>query len=309
MKRDKLTLKHIEAFRAVIATGSASRAAVQLGISQPAISKIIAQAELLAGTTLFERRLGRLIPTPQSLMLYSETNVLFATIEGIDDIVDRVIKREVQPIALGSVPLLSTTLLPRVLPKWRLDTGRTLLVHTYDAPSLSSLLAAQRLEFAVTIAMQHTHGSCVTPLLRSPLFCALPRSHRLAHKRVITPEDLHGENYVALSKSEGVRGDIDRAFAMTNAMPTEVMQVPMMSAAVRMAEEGAGFAFVDVFGLHSAHQQKLVFRRFEPRIYFDYCAVWLEHREPDFNRANLVTSLKRTSLQMQNEAETLLDAN
>lgn len=307
MKRDRLTLKHIEAFRAVIATGSASRAAVQLGISQPAISKIIAQAELIAGMTLFERRLGRLIPTPQSLMLYSETDVLFATLKGIDDIVHRVIKREVQPIAVGSVPLLSTTPLPRVLPKWRLDAGRALLVHTYDAPSLTSLLAAQRLEFAITITMQHSHGHCVTPLLRSPLFCALPKGHRLAHKHVIAPEDLHGENYVALSKSEGVRGDIDRALAMANSTPIEVMQVPMQPSG--WLKRGAGFAFVDVFGLHSAHQQRLVFRRFEPQIHFDYCAIWLEHRDPDFNRANLVASLRKTALQMQSEAETLLDAN
>lgn len=308
MKRGRLTLKHIEAFRAVIATGSASKAAVQLGISQPAISKIIAQAEMLSGMALFERRLGRLIPTPQSLLLYSETNALFATIEGIDDIVARVTRQEVQPIAIGSVPLLSTTLLPRVLPKWRTEVGRPLLVLTYDAPSLVSLLAARRLDFAVTIAM-HTQGIPSTPILRSPLYCALPRSHRLERKQTIRAEDLDGEDYVTLSKSEGVRIDIDRAFAATNSVPREVMQVPMMSAAVRMAEEGAGFAFADVFGLHSANREKLVFRRFEPQVYFEYSAIWLEHRDADPTRAGLVALLRRTSLQMLKEAEKLVDSN
>lgn len=303
MKRDRLGLKHIEAFRAVIATGSASKAALQLGISQPAISKIIAQAEALAGMTLFERRLGRLIPTSQALTLYRETNVLFATLEGIDAIVDRVINQAVQPIALGSVPLLSTTLLPRVLPRWRAEMGRTLLVHTYDAPSLLSLLAAQRLEFAITIARQVMQGSVSMPIIKSPLYCALPQGHRLAEKPTIRAGDLDGENYVSLSSSEGVRVDIDKAFAMANAGPNEVMQVPMMSAAVRMAEEGVGFAFVDLFGLHSAHQDKLIFRRFEPDIYFEYCAVWLDGSEANFSRPNLVTALKRAALEMQREAE------
>lgn len=306
MKRGRLMLKHIEAFRAVIGTGSASKAAVQLGISQPAISKIIAQAEMLTGMTMFERRLGRLIPTPQSLLLYSETNVLFATLEGIDDIVSRVIKQETQPLALGSVPLLSTTLLPRVLPKWRSKIGRTLLVQAHDAPSLVSLLAAQRLEFAVTIATR-AQGISSTQIVRSPIYCAFPTGHRLAQKRTILAEDLHGEDYVALSKNEGVRADIDQALAKAGSVPNEIMQVPMMSAAVRMAEEGAGFAFVDVFGVHSSDRQKLAFRRFEPRVFFEYSAIWLEHREADPGRSGLVALLKQVSIEMMNEAEKLLD--
>ena len=81
----------------------------------------------------------------------------------------------------------------------------------------------------------------------------------------------------------------------------------MMSAAVRMAEEGAGFAFVDVFGVHSSDRQKLAFRRFEPRVFFEYSAIWLEHREADTGRSGVVALLKQVSIEMMNEAEKLLD--
>lgn len=303
MRRDGLQFKHIEVFRAVIAGGSASEAARLLGLSQPAVSKIIAQAELHAGISLFERRQGRLVPTPLALTLYSETNVLFSTLENIDRIVARVIKSEIQPIAFGAVPLLATTLLPRVLPDWRARSGRVLSLYTYDAPSLLSLLAAQRLEFAITVVMQHMQGLASSQIIRSPVYCALPRDHRLAGKPVIHACDLDGESYIGLSRHEGIQSGIDRVFIAENVRPDEVMQVPLMAAAVRMAEEGAGIALVDLFGMHVARSDRLVFRRFEPAVHFEYCAVWPENRDADFDRTQLIAILRRSARQMLEQAE------
>ncbi|KXU93972.1 hypothetical protein CR51_28275 [Caballeronia megalochromosomata] len=307
MKRGQLQLKHVAAFRAVITGGSASEAARALGLSQPAVSKIIAQAEDYAGIQLFDRRLGRLIPTPLAFKLYNETNVLFSTIDHIDQIVSRVINSEVQPIALGSVPLLAVSLLPKVLPDWQRRTGRSILIHTYDTPNLLNVLSAQRLEIGIAVGGRQSHGLETAALIRSPVYCAVPKDHALAQRPVICARDLDGVDYVSLSRIESVQAGIDRMFLVENVRPNEVMQAPLMAAAIRMAEEGVGVTLADVFAMDVAWRNRLVYRRFEPAVFFDYFAVWPKNREADFDRDELIALLRQAAQNMLDQAEILVD--
>ena len=59
-------LKYIEAFSAVVSTGSISAAARQLGVSQPAVSQLIKNLEESVGAPLFVRRNGAIFPTARA---------------------------------------------------------------------------------------------------------------------------------------------------------------------------------------------------------------------------------------------------
>ena len=61
-----LKLWHLTVIREVIKTGSISKAASELGRSQPALSLVISDAERLIGYKLFERVHGRLQPVPEA---------------------------------------------------------------------------------------------------------------------------------------------------------------------------------------------------------------------------------------------------
>ena len=60
-----LNLRQIEAFRAVMLTGSVVGAARQMSVTQPGVSRTIGLMELRIGYALFERRGRRLVPTPE----------------------------------------------------------------------------------------------------------------------------------------------------------------------------------------------------------------------------------------------------
>lgn len=69
--RQQLRQRNLEAFRIVCETGSVTRAAEQLQLSQPAVSQLIARIERSFGLKLFDRGLGRrLEPTPSARALY-----------------------------------------------------------------------------------------------------------------------------------------------------------------------------------------------------------------------------------------------
>ena len=78
-----LTLRHIEVIRAVLRAGTLTSAARQLAVSQPALSRTLKSAENRLGLLLFERRSGRLHPTPEALALHRDIEKAYAEIEAV----------------------------------------------------------------------------------------------------------------------------------------------------------------------------------------------------------------------------------
>ena len=60
----------LRSFVAVVETGSLSRAASRLGVTQPSVSRHMRELERLLGETLFDRRPTGLVPTARALSLY-----------------------------------------------------------------------------------------------------------------------------------------------------------------------------------------------------------------------------------------------
>jgi DNA-binding transcriptional LysR family regulator len=75
--------REIEIFRAVMLTGSTSRAAEKLDISQPAVSQAIRKLEENAGLKLFARMRGRLLPTQEATALMVDVDQHFTGMEAI----------------------------------------------------------------------------------------------------------------------------------------------------------------------------------------------------------------------------------
>ena len=59
-----MRLRQIEVFHAVYTSGSVTKAAAVLNVSQPSVSKVLAHAEQQLGYALFDRVRGKLVPTP-----------------------------------------------------------------------------------------------------------------------------------------------------------------------------------------------------------------------------------------------------
>ena len=67
-----LDVKQMEAFRTVVERGSVTTAALVLGVSQPAVSALVARLEEALGYALFTREHRRMVPTAEALALVGE---------------------------------------------------------------------------------------------------------------------------------------------------------------------------------------------------------------------------------------------
>src|SRR5207237_10481954 len=67
-----LNPRQVEAFRAVMTTGSVTSAATTMHVTQPAVSRLIRDLEVALKLALFERRGNRLAPTAEAGHLFAE---------------------------------------------------------------------------------------------------------------------------------------------------------------------------------------------------------------------------------------------
>lgn len=65
MQYPRLSDRQLQAFQQVMDCGSVSGAARRMLIAQPGVTRLLKQLEHDVGFTLFERRRGRLVPTPK----------------------------------------------------------------------------------------------------------------------------------------------------------------------------------------------------------------------------------------------------
>lgn len=287
----QLEFKHIEAICAVIRQGTASAAARQLGITQPAVSKIIAQAEDRIGFSLFDRRQGKLQPTQAAMSFYEQSAQLFTTLDRVQLILDRLAQGQITPIQIGVVPLLTQSLLPSILREMQVEqalAGRGLEVHSHDSVILSNQVAAGQMDFAIVSAMHPLDGVGGVPFAQSPCYVAVPPGHPLAERRLLQPEDLQDQPFIGLSAAEAIQTGLSQLFQLRGVTPVEVLRCPLMAGALRMAEEGLGLTLVDSFAMHLARPGRVVFIPFMPEFSIEFRAIWPLGQTTAFDQKNFL---------------------
>jgi DNA-binding transcriptional LysR family regulator len=85
-----LTLRQIEAIRAIMVTGSVDGAARLLNVSSPGISRVMKHAEASVGVKLFSRRGGRYTPTPQANAIFNQINSVYGKVEDLQFVISRI---------------------------------------------------------------------------------------------------------------------------------------------------------------------------------------------------------------------------
>ncbi|HEY8611186.1 MAG TPA: LysR substrate-binding domain-containing protein, partial [Roseomonas sp.] len=236
MAARSLEFRHLEVLRALMRTGTATGAGALLGVSQPAISRLLAQTESLAGFPLFERVRGRLVPTALAHALHEEAERVFIGIEEISALTERLRRRAPRRVMIASIPVLTLSVLPRAALAWRnARRPEALAIHSRTVGGVLGMVASRQADLGLGTNVPRVPGVRSALLARARAFCAMAPGHRLAALDVVRAADLDGEPYIALSREEGRQALVDAALEGSNARPLEVAECRMTSGAAAMA--------------------------------------------------------------------------
>ncbi|MFN7023307.1 MAG: LysR substrate-binding domain-containing protein [Pseudorhizobium sp.] len=292
-----MNFRQIEAFRAVIITGTASRAAELMGVTQPAVSRLIGELEATVGFPLFDRVKGRLVPTPEADIFYRDVETSFRGLDRLRSSAARIRDFGSGHIRVASLAATGSTIVPRAVRRFR-EVFPSAIVTLSIMSSASVRNHIVDGEFDLGLAADEVDLSGVEHQVFGsfPALCAIPPGHPLAAKKVIRPEDLHGVDYVALSPEDRARLQLDQLCLDIGARPKLVIETPFAITACALALEGVGVGIVNPLAVDGFAERGLILRPFEPAVYFKSYLLF----RPDMQKARLVRAFVSALMEVRN---------
>lgn len=272
--KDLLNLKALRAFYEIVRTGSVTAAAARLGMSQPAVSRQLSQLEALIGFELFHRDHGRLLPTPDGLMLYEEVAQSLNGFQRIQSLVSDIAGFRIGHLRLVAPPSFCEGILPDIVAAFTARYPRVRFsVDSHSREVAKAMIATRSVDGGFLILPVNRGDLRAEPVCTNETVCVLQADSPLASQRVLTPKLLRGSPLILLGYGQNSRAIIDASFARAGVKPDARIETHTVSSACAFAARGLGVALVNRLLAASYMRPGLVMRRFEPTISNEYAFV------------------------------------
>ncbi len=262
-----LNLRQIEAFRAVMVTGSMVGAAGALHVSQPAISRLIADLERELGYALFTRTRGRLRSTEEGNLLYGEVQRSFVGLTQVEAAARALGKSAAGVLRIAAMPSLSGEPLTRGVAEFAKDNPDvSVVLDVRPRREVIELIADRQFDVGVATLPVDDPNIDVRPMTEENSVCAVPVKHRLAKHDVIRAEDLEGETFISFSSATLFRIRVDRVFDQRGINRMLRFEARTAEIACNLVAEGAGVSIVGTWDIPAVRRKEIAIQPFEPAL-------------------------------------------
>ena len=242
----RFNLRQIEVFRSIMLTGSVSRAAKLLNVSQPAVSRLLSYTEQRLGLVLFERIKGRLYPTPEAKRLLTEVNAVYQGVQRVNEVAEDLIENRLGHLRVACSPSLGQGLLPRAIANFtRQYPDARVSLFTLTPQVLEHALLTQQADLGV-VFLAHPHPNLQSRLLyANRLVVAIPANHPLTARNKINLEDLASESFIGYGADVPIGHLVRQLFADAGLEVRPKVEAQQVHVACALVQAGVGLALID----------------------------------------------------------------
>lgn len=224
-------------FLAVVETGSFTRAADRVFVTQPTLSAGIKKLESQLGQALFERTNRRVFLTdagtrflPRAKAILHECNLAMQSLEETDS---------VPVLRLGVLMTLPNRAVGALLAGFReIQPNAAIEIRDGTEQELANRLDDRSLDYVLGLYRGESTEVAIKLKAEDYRFI-LPKSHKLAGRDSVSAADLREEYMIVRSRCE-VLSETSRYFTDHNVRPRLVYRTPNDSRAIAMVAAGLG---------------------------------------------------------------------
>jgi LysR family transcriptional regulator, benzoate and cis,cis-muconate-responsive activator of ben and cat genes len=263
-------LRHLRYFVRVAENENVSRAALQLHVSQPALSRQIRDLEGELGVLLLER-------TAKSVSLTSAGHVFLkearAVLERADDAIRRARAVAGADLHVGYSPTATARLLPLILRMYRrmMPKVRVRLHDFSNDESLDGLRNGQLQLAFVFLSPPKVYSlkrlRC-QELIQEGIRLAIPPNHRFARRNAVSLAEATREPFIGYTRGEypSYHLFLKSVFAKVKTKPRIIEEHDSFTGVTAAVEAGTGVALVsESFSLSAGNRVKLLRLTPEPK--------------------------------------------
>jgi LysR family pca operon transcriptional activator len=212
----RLKTQHLRCIEAIAANGSLLKASAALGLTQPALSKCLREAEVIVGRSLFERHSRGARLTAAGVAVRDSAHRVLAELRRLGEAIEGLDAPGAATLALGVLPVAASGVLPGALARLkeaapgarvRLEQGRT--------EELLPLLAVGEIDLVVGRLYEPAvpDGFARERLWTEPMSILARAGHPLFERPRVDAEALRPHHFVLPTISQRVGQEIEHILA------------------------------------------------------------------------------------------------
>lgn len=223
---NELRLNQLRYFCKVCDTGSVTRAANNLHITQPSISAAVKALESAYALNLFYREKNRLTLTREGAFLYERAKNILEQTDDLDAKL-RGLGMQRHPIRIGVSPMISTFLFLPIFNQFH-RRHPEIALEMYEYGSIESIRQLQNHQIDMAIIIENSQAATDflwLPLMETSLLFCVSRDHKLAGAKKVRVEELENERLIMMRATSYQIGTlVNQRFAEAGITPNILLQ-------------------------------------------------------------------------------------
>lgn len=234
--QQRLKFRHLRVIDAIVSHESILQAAKALGLSQPALTKSLQEAEEIVGARLFDRHARGADPTPFGLTVAASARRLLAEVGRLEDELEALEGGDGGPVVIGALPVAAAGVLPGALARLQIaHPDIEVRVIQGRSEELISQLALRELDLVIgrLYEMPGEDGLVRTSFYSEPISVLARSDHPIFDSPDRTASALLQYSFVLPTVSQRLGKEIDVLLAEMGIAPRQ----PLRSSSVAMIRE------------------------------------------------------------------------
>lgn len=238
-----MEVRHFKLVIAIAETGTVTRAAEKLYLTQSALSHQLKELETELGCQIFTRINRKLILTPSGKSFLNASYLITNEIQKLQQEMKKIVTGESGRIRLVTESSTCYHWLPRVLRQYQEHFPNVeVQLNTNDVNQYLDLLLTGKVDVAIIHRKKADKNIHYIELFEDEVVALISPGDALSLKKFLEPEDFRSVTYITHSRQFDQSAFFESFLKPNKVTPKKVVYIQLTEAVVGMVKEGLGVA-------------------------------------------------------------------
>lgn len=263
-------------------TGSFSKAAERLAMTQPGVSHHISQLEIQAGKPLVIRNKSGVELTKDGKILFRQAQLLCRAADRIDALIKTMRSDVAQDLRIGTTTTYSRLLMPGLLSDFQ-KTNRAIRIHldTGSSEEMVETVLNKTNDICIVANPKVSRRLQVVPFMREELVLITAIDHPLAHRKAVNAEEIGKYPLILRESGSAARCVVLDALAKAGIVPSTMIEAKSNAFIKKWVSQGSGISILVRRAISDEEKEDLSIVGLNCPLALETSAVFLKSRRFD----------------------------
>ena len=236
-----MEITHLRYFKKTAELEHITKAAQELHVAQPSLSRTISMLEDELKVKLFNRKGKSIELNEYGIIVLNHTNRILKELEAIHREIDDARENSVMNVTFSMNA--ASTLIPRLVRGFK-EEHSDIRLHILQDDLVGD--SGQSCDLTLFAGSQPVSGPYCTTLIEEEIRLALPITNPLAHFDALTLDQVSKEEFICLQKGKNLRSITDAYCKMAGFDPNVVLESDSPETVRELIRAGIGISFIPI---------------------------------------------------------------